>query len=175
MSSQTENLTTTQPVGLRRAMYKIADLGDIIAAFAVAMMFFITVAAIVMRYFVNMPIRAGDELTGFLVVATVMFGAAGTHLHGHNIRMDIVIDRLPRFWRKCADAIAETAVIIFALCLLTSTWQSVVFAYDFGAYTTGHLEWALWVPLSMLLIGFGLLALTALARIFLILTNEVSE
>ncbi|MCF8482754.1 MAG: TRAP transporter small permease subunit [Rhodospirillum sp.] len=132
----------------------------------------VTAVSVVMRYLVNAPLLGTDEATGFLVVGIVMLGAAEVHRTGDHLRIDLLFASLAPGSRRILDGLANGAVLVFALILCDSAWDTVMFSRDFGAYSSGHLEMPLWIPQSFLVAGAALLALVALAKILDILAGR---
>jgi TRAP-type C4-dicarboxylate transport system permease small subunit len=130
----------------------------------------ITVTAVFFRYVLGTPLLGVDEQVGFLVVATVMLGAAEALRRGDHIGIDILTERASAPVRRWLDALGFIAILIFAGVLLVSAWHTVTFSRQFGAYSTGALEIPMWIPQSALLVGallLGLVALSRLAALFL--------
>ncbi|MCW2309081.1 TRAP transporter small permease [Rhodobium gokarnense] len=138
-------------------------LGGIVASALVLAVLALVVYAILQRYFLDTPLKWGDELSGYLLVALVMLGAAETLRHGEHIAIDLVTGKVGPTLKRLLAVIANLAVIGFAVVLGLSAWESISFAYDFGSYSPGYLEVATWIPQLPMLIGAGLLILLALA------------
>jgi C4-dicarboxylate transporter, DctQ subunit len=143
----------------------LAMLGAAVSTLLVLVVLAITAVNVVARYGLASPIAGVDEATGFLVVVIVMLGAAEALRRDDHIRIDILHEHLgrPAIW--WLDLLAHAGVLVFALFLLVMSCKTVAFSYAFGAYSSGYLELALWVPQSSLVIGALLLALVALARL----------
>jgi TRAP-type C4-dicarboxylate transport system permease small subunit len=120
--------------------------------------------AIVKRYVFDTPLLWGDELNGYLLVAAVMLGAAEALRRGDHISIDLLTDRLEAGHKRAITIWGNLAVLAFAVVLGWSAWGSITFAYDFGSYSAGYLETAMWIPMLPVMAGSGLLALTALTR-----------
>ena len=140
-----------------------AWLGGVVASLLVLATLVLVVYAILQRYFLDTPLKWGDELAGYLLVALVMLGAAETLRRGEHIAIDLVTDRVGPGLKRVLAVVANLAVIGFAVVLGLSAWESISFAYDFGSYSPGYLEVATWIPQLPMLIGAGLLILVALA------------
>ena len=121
--------------------------------------------AVVKRYVFDTPLLWGDELNGYLLVAAVMLGAAEALRRGDHISIDLLTDRLQTGHKRAISIWGNLAVLAFALVLGWSAWGSITFAYDFGSYSAGYLEAAMWIPMLPVLAGSVLLALTALTRV----------
>lgn len=131
----------------------------------------VVIYAIVQRYVLNTPLLWGDELIGYVLVATIMFGAAEALHRNDHIAIDLLSSRVGPRTATILSLWADLAVIAFAVVLGWSTWEAVTFAYDFGSYSSGYIEIATWIPQSPMLLGAALLGLTALTRLLETLTG----
>lgn len=150
---------------LSRVVYALARLCGFLSALLILVMLAVVIYAITYRYLLNAPILGGDELLGYLLVAAIMLGAAEALRRGDHISIDLIADRVGPRAARGLRLWGDLAVLVFSVVLGWSAWRSVTFAYDFGSYSPGYLEIAMWIPKSPVLIGSVLLAATALARI----------
>ncbi len=125
----------------------------------------LVIYSIVQRYILNTPLKWGDEMLGYLLVASVMLGAAEALRRGDHIAIDLVSARAGARARKHLNLFSDLAVIAFAIVLGVSTWESVSFAYAFGSYSPGYLEVATWIPQLPMFAGALLLGLVSFARL----------
>lgn len=135
-------------------------------------------AAVVFRYILDSPLQWSDEVSGYLLVAAVMLGAAEALRRGDHIAIDLLSNRLaarmsPGMARAQA-VFALLAVIGFAAVVGLSAWESIVFAYGFGSYSVGYIEIETWIPQTPVVLGAALLALMAALRILQILRGRYS-
>ena len=124
------------------------------------------------RYFLGAPLRGAEEMTGFLVVAAVMFGAAEAHRRGEHIAIDVVEGAFPPALRRLMTIVSHLAVIVFAVAMAWTGWETVAFSRSFGIYSPGYTEMAMWIVQLPLVIGGTLLALVAALKIVAILTRR---
>jgi TRAP-type C4-dicarboxylate transport system permease small subunit len=95
----------------------------------------------------------------------VMLGAAEALRRNDHISVDLLTTRLQGTWALAFKIWWMLCVIAVAAAIIHSGIKSVRFSYDFGIYSEGYLETPMWLPQSVLLVGAGLLLLSALARI----------
>ncbi|MGB7180434.1 MAG: TRAP transporter small permease [Burkholderiaceae bacterium] len=126
----------------------------------------LVVYSVIQRYVFNTPLKWGDELAGYLLVALVMFGMAEALLSGHHIAIDLLTSRVGPRARSFVDALSSIAVLAFSLVLGISTWESIRFAHSFGSFSPGYLEVATWIPQTPMLIGAVILGLAAMAMLW---------
>ena len=160
------------PPFLLKLITPLIWLGGAISAVLILIMLAVTIYAIVMRYAVNAPLLWADEVTGWSLVAIVMLGAAEAYRRGDHIAIDLVAGQLSKKARAVQEVWAHLAVLAFSVVLGLSAWESVTFAYDFGAYTSGNVEIAIWIPQSPMILGSFLLGLIAFSRILEVVMNR---
>ncbi len=164
------------PPGLAARLGAIADwsarLGGWLSALLILLVLGITSLSVFRRYVLSDPLLGADALTGFLVVAIVMLGAAEALRRGDHIRIDILFHHAGQRTRWWLELISFLAVLGFAVLLFRTAWHSVAFSRRFGAYSTGELELPLWIPQLLLPIGAALLALAALAGLLRLLARR---
>ncbi len=134
-----------------------------------ALLVLITVAlvtySVIMRYLLNTPQTWTDELVGYFLVYIVMLGVAESLRRGDHIGVDLFTERLPAKGQKAADLWGMVAVIVMATAMLYSSYLTVAFSYQVELYSDGYVEAPLWIPQSALLLGYGLLILSAINRL----------
>jgi len=152
-----------------RLIGRVSGFGAAIAAALVLFTLAVTGYAVVLRYVFGAPLTWADELSGYLVVAIVMFGAADTLLRGEHISVDLLTGRLDGLARRVVDLWAMLAAALFACALGYSAFLMLRFSINLGMYSAGYLEVAMWKPQAPMLIGAALICLAALARIVTLL------
>ena len=158
-----------------RLIGRVSGFGAAIAAALVLFTLAVTGYAVVLRYGLGTPLTWADELSGYLVVAIVMFGAAETLLRGEHISVDLLTGRLGGLARRVVDLWAMLAAALFACALGYSAFLMLRFSIDVEMYSEGYLEVAMWKPQAPMLIGAVLIGLAALARIVTLLRAKRSE
>ncbi len=149
--------------------------GAAVAAIAVLITVGVTGYGIFMRYVLGTPINWTDELSGYLVIAIVMFGAAEALRRGDHVQVDLLTSRLSGRALGAMRVLWMAIVIVFMTVLLVSAWRAVGFSYDFGLYSVGYLETPMWLPQSLLVAGSVLVLLAAIAGIGRALRGGASD
>lgn len=157
--------TTLSPLGPTRIVSWLVRLCGALSTALIVVILAVISYAIVQRYVLGTPLLWADELNGYLLVAMVMLGAAEALRRGDHIAIDLIASRMTRGGAALLSVWGNLAVIAFSAVLGWSAWESIAFAYDFGSYSPGHMEIAMWIPMIPILAGSGLLVLTALVRI----------
>ncbi len=121
--------------------------------------------SVVQRYFFNTPLTWTDELTGYLVVAIVMFGAAETLRRDEHIAIDLLTATRRGVVKKIIGIWGNLAIIAVALTLLAGARSTLDYSYNFDIVSNGYLEVPMWIPESSMVVGGVLLLLVAIVRI----------
>lgn len=153
----------------------LSRLGAQIATGGVLLVLAITGFSVFRRYVLGTPVTWTDELSGYLVVAIVMFGAAETLRRGEHISVDLITDRAGR---KLSGMLAVWALVAVILLMAALFWSAIVavrFSWSFDMYSDGYLAVQMWIPQSALIVGAALVALMALARLFTLMTRRRSS
>ena len=157
---------TAAPLGAVGLLAALIGRGfGIFAALAILAVLILTAINVTGRYLFTAPLRGAEEMTGFLVVAMVMFGAAEAYRRGDHIRIDLLTERLGPTGARWVDILSHIAVAAFAVNLLRTGLHTVAFSRSFGAYSAGYLEIPMWIPQSALVIGGALLLAMALLKL----------
>ena len=150
---------------LTRLIGKLAFLASIVSAAFVILTLCVTGFSVFRRYVLGTPLTWSDELSGFLVVAIVMLGAAEVLRKNEHISVDILTGRMVGRQRWLVELWSNISVVIIAGVIVVSGFQAVQFSRKIGVYSDGYLEAPLWIPQSFLVAGAGLLLLLASARV----------
>ncbi len=140
-------------------------ISGVVSTMLVLVTFLLAIYAIFQRYFFDTPLKWGDEMKGYLLVAIVMLGAAEALRNGDHISIDLVSAKLPGQAGKWITVFSSFAVLVFACVFGISAWETVTFSHGFGSYSSGYLETPMWIPQSAMLVGAVLLGLAALTRL----------
>ena len=125
----------------------------------------IVVYSVFMRYVVNVPQTWTDELVGYFLVSTVMFGVAETLRRNDHITVDLISSKLDNNNRRYVNIWGMIAVIIVSAAMFFSSYQMVRFSYSVNLISDGYVEIPMWIPQCSLLIGYGFLMLSAFNRL----------
>lgn len=162
------------PLG-ERVLAPLIKLGGAISTALILVTLALTTYSVFMRYVMGMPPTWIDQMTGLLLVAMVMFGASEAYRLGDHIAIDLLTANLSSGMARLRAAWSEICVLAFSIVLIVSTWEAIHFSMDFGAYTSGAIEVASWIPQLPMLIGGVLLALIAIARLIAIFSKRQAQ
>ena len=144
----------------------LVRFGGLISGSLILVALIVTTANVVGRYALGNPFRGAEELTGYLVVATVMTGAAEAYRRGDHIAIDFIRGVALAPVRAASRILFDASVLLFAAIIGWSGWHSVQFSRSFGSYSPGYLETPMWIPQSAMLVGAILLCLAAAGRLY---------
>lgn len=107
-----------------RGIHRLSFILAVISGAILALMMFLTVADVILRYFFNKPILGAFELTEFMMVMMVFSGLAYNQVRKGNIGVDVVVNKLRDRARRIAGVIASLLGLgLFVLM----TWRVVVY------------------------------------------------
>ena len=155
-----------------RAAEALVWLAGALSSLLILVAFSFTIIAVFWRYVLDDPLLWPEDVTGWTLVGLIMLGVAEAYRRGDHIAIDLVAGQLSRKARAVQEVWAHLAVLAFSVVLGLSAWESVTFAYDFGAYTSGNVEIAIWIPQSPMILGSFLLGLIAFSRILEVVMNR---
>lgn len=170
---QTREADVTSASPLTRLAGAVGWLGGVMSTLLIVAVLALVTYAVVQRYMVGRPLPWADELSGYILVAIVMFGCAEAYRRGDHIAIDLLADRAGPRLRRLLEAWSALAVLVLSLVLLWSAWGQIKFAYDFGSFSPGEIEIASWIPQVPMLFGWLAMALVALARLLDVIASSV--
>lgn len=142
----------------------LAYAASVVSAGLVILTLAMTGFSVFRRYVLGRPLTWSDELSGFLVVAIVMLGAAEVLRRGEHVSVDVLTENVTGRKRWLLDFWSNLSVAVVSGVLFASALNAVQFSRMIGIYSDGYLEAPLWIPQSFMLVGAGLLFLMAAAR-----------
>ena len=156
--------------GERQALLSLAimmewpiRIAGVLSSLLIFVSFCLMIFAIFQRYFLNTPLKWGDEMLGYLLVAIVMSGVAEALRRGDHVAIDLLTSFFGIKIRALLTYLSYTAVLAFAVIFGISADEVARFSYGFGSYSPGYLEAPMWIPQSTMIAGSILLGLGALA------------
>lgn len=121
-------------------------------------------ANIVGRYFFDAPVEWAEEVMLFLMVGIVFFGAVPVAAEGRHIKMDILVNLLPRGGRRAFEILGGVIEIAVALIIVWIGIPVIEQLYDFDQRSQAA-NMPLFIPQALIPIGLALLALATAARL----------
>lgn len=132
-----------------------------LAVMAIVMMF-----QVIMRYFFASPMPWPEELSRYLLVTSCFFGSGFVLTNGFLIRMDVVINMLPKVIGRTIDGIGRAATILFFGFFFIVSISMVQDCYNNGlrAASLPMPYWILYAIMSLGLFLSTVRAITSFAK-----------
>ncbi len=108
------------------------------------------------------------ELTVYFVVWALFLANSALTYENRNVRADLVVQMLPLAGRRGAEIIHCLIGIAFGAVLLRYSFLAAYEAWDFGDLSNGSLRAPLWIFYSALPVGFALVILRYIHRLWLL-------
>jgi TRAP-type C4-dicarboxylate transport system permease small subunit len=124
----------------------------------------LNIANVAGRYFFSAPIEWAEEVMLFMMVGVVFLGAVAVSHEGRQIRMDIVLQALPRLPRRIAEMLAEVVELGVALAITVLAVPLVVQLYQFDQRSQAA-QLPVAYPQALLPLGFALIAVVIVVRL----------
>ncbi len=123
--------------------------------------------AVVMRYFFSRPPIWSEEVPKLLFVWMIFIGAGFAYLSGANIRMTVLIDKMPRGPRRLIELVMHLAIVVMLLMILWYSQPILRLTAGSTSLATGLANsWTYWaLPLgTLLLLGNEAIRISRLLR-----------
>lgn len=109
---------------------KITNVLIAIGATMLALMMFLTVVDVALRYAFNRPLAGAFELVGYMMAILVPFSIAYCAQRKGHISVDLVMSRFPKKVGTVADIITTFISLVFAVVI---AWQNVLYFFEVKA------------------------------------------
>jgi len=146
--------------GVSALIWVLRVAAGILLASSVALNF----ANVIGRYFFSTSIYWAEEIMLFLMVGCVFFGNGVVAWSGRQIRMDVVVAKLPEKARRALDLFSELVLIATALTIVAWAWPVVHDLYAFDQRSQAA-DFPLYIPQALIPIGLSIMALLAAVRL----------
>jgi TRAP-type C4-dicarboxylate transport system permease small subunit len=146
--------------GVRALLAVIRVLSGVMLVASVALNF----ANVIGRYFFSVSIPWAEEAMLFLMVGCVFLGNGVVAWSGRQIRMDIVVSRLPPKVRAALDLFSELVLIATTVTIVIFAWPVIrdLAAFDQRSQAA---DFPLVIPQALVPIGLAIMALLVAARL----------
>jgi len=156
----------TLDAGFRRAINGSVLVTYVVAAVIVLIMMIFVPSDVILRYVFNTPSQWIHEILTFLLVALVFFGIAYTQREEAHIRVDFLLNKLPKAVKGWVELITLFVFFVYAVILLYYTTTCFVTSWKHGTTSPTIMQfpvapWQATIPL-----GLAILALLLLWTIF---------
>ena len=145
--------------GVRALLAVIRVLSGVMLVASVALNF----ANVIGRYFFSVSIPWAEEAMLFLMVGCVFLGNGVVAWSGRQIRMDIIISRLPPKIREALDLFSELVLIATTVTIAIFAWPVIRDLAAFDQRSQAG-DFPLVVPQALVPIGLAIMALLVAVR-----------
>jgi TRAP-type C4-dicarboxylate transport system permease small subunit len=146
--------------GVRALLAVIRVLSGVMLVASVALNF----ANVIGRYFFSVSIPWAEEAMLFLMVGCVFLGNGVVAWSGRQIRMDIIVSRLPPKAREALDLFSELVLIATTVTIVIFAWPVIrdLAAFDQRSQAA---DFPLAIPQALVPIGLAIMALLVAVRL----------
>lgn len=140
-----------------RLLGKVIEVAAVLTLFILVIM---TIAAVIMRYCLNMPLQWTEEVSGLLMIWVVMFGAVVAERDNTHLSIPFLADALtPRGQRVLTLFVSLISIVL----LIVMAWSAWKLAAGTAFKTTQILKisW-FWIDIAVTVGAIGIACFTAL-------------
>ncbi len=150
---------------LRRLEIAIGTVATSISGISFVGMFLVVLAAIVMRFILEIPFFWGEEAARYFMLLGVYFGMSVAVKEKAHLGVDIFTNLLPPRAGRIVRFIAQIITTITYLVVTKVCWDFVA-RMARGSQTSPAMSIPMWIVYSVLLVGFALCVLECLLEIW---------
>jgi len=139
-----------------------------IGATMLALMMFLTVTDVGLRYVFNRPLSGAFELVGYMMAILVPFSIAYCGYKNEHITVDFFMGRFSRKTKLVVDIITTIVTLLFAIVI---SWQNVLYFFEVkGSGLTSSVllipEYPFIAPTAIAFAAFALILFVRLIELF---------
>ncbi len=147
------------------AVNAVSMVFGIVAAALIGGAILIVCQMVFVRYVLNESTSWQTDTAIFMLIAATLLGSAYVLRQGGHVSVDLAWEAASDANRRYLRVIANIGTFIFAAILAVTGWHYFWQAWTGGWTSETVAEIPLWIPFLSLPVGFGMLALQALAEI----------
>ncbi len=140
----------------------LATLSGRIAAIALFIMATGVTVDILERYFLGRSTQMAVEVSGYLLVAIVFLGLSYTQINNAHIKIELLLNILPKPMRKAINAFNLVAFLVYCTILVGLGIRSVLTSYRFKSTSRTSLDITIWPIQLVIPVGLIILILVLL-------------
>lgn len=156
-----------------RAGDRIVTIVERVLALALMAAIFLDFVNVLGRYSGGFSFVGVDELEIYVLIAIAFVGAAAVTWRRQHLRMDVIIAACPRFVQKVVPLVEMIVMLVVTGFLGLQSFAYVKKVWSLGA-VSDIAQVPMWIPHSMVCIGFFLIAIIVLVRGFQALGSETA-
>ena len=132
----------------------ITNVLSVCSTALVTAMMLLIVVDVVLRTFFNMPITGSTEITQMLMTG-MLLGFAKSCLGNDNLKVDVVVERLPHKVQCAIDILTSIGCIVIALMLAWRIWENAMYHMNKGLTYLTLASVPKWPFIIILAVGFA--------------------
>ncbi len=148
-------------------LVRVISLAAAVLAAAILLMIFVIVQyEVVMRYVFNAPTSWTNEVSMFAIAWVGFLGAGYILRIGRQLEIDVVTMRISPRARRWLGTATDLLGAVFCAIIAKLSYDFVVISEMIQATSASELDTPLWIPYLALPIGFTILGMELVVRIF---------
>ncbi len=108
-------------------MMQMRRFAEAVMVALMATMFIAFVAQVIFRYVLNLPLAWSDEISNFIWLWGILWGASFVMKNHEDIRFDMLYNLMPRALKRSLTALSSFAIVILLFVSLPATWSFIDF------------------------------------------------
>mgnify|MGYP000877284281 CR=1 FL=1 len=132
-----------------------------LSALCLTAMCLVLLASLALRPF-GILVPSSEEIVTFLMVGTAFFGIVYAYLEGVHVRVDLLHRRLPRTWQRGLEIVSHVGAAALCGVIAWHAGRLAWAAFSFNDLSDGLIPIPMWIPMSTVPLGFGILTLVLL-------------
>ncbi len=152
--------------GLSRALAWIESALAVFSGLSLAVIMFVVVADVSMRYLAHEPFGWSYDLIGKYLMVCVFFFALSDTLHHHShIAIDIFAHALPRWFEHLSLTIGYAVAVVIMAMIAWQGWFRFDVAYAANNLISATVPWPTWPSYLLVAVGSAVMALRCALRV----------
>jgi len=137
----------------------LANFVGYLSGWLVPLMMMLVVVDVFMRYVMHRPLMVSDEFSAYMLVALAFLGFAYTWRQGGHVRVEVVVNYLPRRLYAWVRLIGLILTFIFMIEMDRAAYKMIAYALEMKMRSSTWLMFPLFWPQLTIFLGFVLLTL----------------
>lgn len=146
---------------------RLSFISGVLAVLAFLVMPILVAGQVLGRTF-GFSVAGAPEYASYSFAAVSFLGLSYAMKEFAHIRVSFLLDGSAKL-RRIAEVFAHSLGSVLTAYALFIAWQGVGFSLQFNDISQGHDATPLWIPQSVMVIGFGLLFLMIFSRLLVLL------
>ena len=143
-----------------------------LAVVLIALMALLMNVEVISRYVFRFSTQIADEYAGYFFTAVTLLCFVPAMRRGRFIRVTAVLDRLPGKLRIALDIVGSLLGAAVSVVFAWTTFQLAWGSWQIGSTALQAIQTPLFIPQSVMPLGFALLAIAFIERVMLLLAGN---